>query len=73
MTTTARQMTSQIATDSLLIADLVILGIYEDEFETCAICGHPAAELRIRLDEDHNEVEACESCIDLYCLGYVAD
>lgn len=65
MTTTARTMTSQIATDSLLIADLVILGVFEDEFEVCELRGCYAAELYTRTDNrDGSTVRVCEGCAD---------
>jgi hypothetical protein len=62
MTTTARTLTSQIATDSLLIADLVILGL---EFLACDLCPLPAAELFSRIDNrDDSDVLVCEHCAD---------
>jgi hypothetical protein len=75
MTITARKATVQIATDSADLLDLVILGIYEDEFETCEMGSHPAAELFERRDNrDGSTVLICEyhadyadvSCSDDY-------
>lgn len=72
MTTTARQATAQIATDTADLLDLVIAGLFED-FDNCEMCGHPAAYLFARLTEDGNEINACEACVDEYHLGHIAD
>jgi len=62
MTTTARQATAQIATDSADLLDLVILGI---TFEVCELCGLDAAELFNRIDNrDGADVLVCEHCAD---------
>lgn len=62
MTTTARKATARIITDTAALFDLVILGA---EFETCALCELPAAELFARIDNrDGTEIECCEHCAD---------
>jgi hypothetical protein len=61
MTITARKATAQIATDSADLLDLVILGTLDDEFETCELGGHLAAELYTRTDNrDGSEIRVCE-------------
>lgn len=65
MTITARKATAQIATDTADLLDLVIIGLYEDEFDTCELCEMPAAELYTRTDvRDGSEISACEHCAD---------
>ena len=39
----------------------------------CEICGEGTDFLYTRLDEDGDEVEACETCVDTYRLAYAAD
>ena len=39
----------------------------------CEICGEGTDFLFTRLDEDGDEVEACETCVDTYRLAYAAD
>lgn len=71
MTTTARQATTRIATDTAALFDLVILGA---DFDTCELCGHPAAELYLRVDNrDGAEVSACEHCADHADVSYGDD
>lgn len=81
MTTTARTATRRIADDTADLAAVVINGIFdaivadldvEFEFE-CGICGHGTDEIFHRLTENGDEVDACETCVDTYNLGYVAD
>ncbi len=62
MTTTA-QITARIATTTDALAELVIIGA--EDFETCELCGHAAAELFTRIDNrDNSEIEVCEHCAD---------
>lgn len=72
MTTTARQATRRIA-DTAALVDLVITGLAED-FDTCELCGHAAAELFTRIDNrDGAEIECCEHCADHGDVSYIAD
>lgn len=65
MTTTARQITRRIATDTAAIAGLVTFGIFDTEFETCELNGCTAAELFTRTDNrDGAEIRVCEWCAD---------
>lgn len=71
MTTTARQATRRIITDTDALAALVILGT---EFDTCALCPLPTAELFTRIDNrDGAEVECCEHCADTADVSPIAD
>jgi hypothetical protein len=71
MTTTARQATRRIITDTQAITALVLLGL---EFDTCEICEQPAAELYARIDNrDGAEVGCCEWCADTADVSYIAD
>ncbi len=71
MTTTARQATRRIITDTDALAALVILGT---EFDNCEICTLPAAELFARTDNrDGSEVECCESCANTADVSHIAD
>lgn len=71
MTTTARQATRRIITDTQAIAALVILGL---EFDTCEICEQPAAELYTRIDNrDGAEIACCEHCADTADVSPIAD
>ncbi len=68
MTTTARQATRRIITDTAAISALVLLGL---EFDTCPICNHPAAELLARIDNrDGTEIEHCADTAD---VSHIAD
>jgi hypothetical protein len=65
MTITARKATAQIATDTADLLDLVVAGILDEDFETCAICELPTAELFERTDNrDNAEIRVCEHCAD---------
>jgi hypothetical protein len=71
MTTTARQATRRIITDTDVLAALVILGA---EFETCELCTLPAAELFARTDNrDGAEIECCEHCANTADVSPIAD
>lgn len=68
MTTIARQATRTIAISTTFLGELVISG-----FNHCEICGHAAHCLFERTDEDGDAVYACERCVDMHHLGYVAE
>lgn len=71
MTTTARQATRRIITDTQAITALVLLGL---EFDTCEICEQPAAELYTRIDDrDGAEAECCEHCAIHGDVSWVED
>lgn len=71
MTTTARTATRRIATGTAALFELVILGL---KFETCELCGHPAAELFHRIDNrDGAPVEVCEHCADHADVSPITD
>lgn len=71
MTTTARQATRTIATDTAVLAELVVLGL---EFDTCELCGHFAAELFPRIDNrDGATVGCCEDCANTADVSHIAD
>jgi hypothetical protein len=71
MTTTARQATRRIITDTAAISALVLLGL---EFGTCQICTLAAAELFERIDNrDGAEIQACEHCADTADVSHIAD
>jgi len=73
MTTTARTATSQIATGTAALAELVIAGLFED-FDTCEICQLPVAELFTRIDNrDGAEIECCEHCADTADVSWIED
>lgn len=70
MTTTARQAATRIATTTDALANLVITGL-TDEFDVCAICDLPTAELFTRIDNrDGNPVKCCEHCADTADLSW---
>jgi hypothetical protein len=65
MTITARKATARIATDSADLLDLITFGTLDDEFETCELGDHFAAELYTRTDNrDGSEILVCEHCAD---------
>lgn len=71
MTTTARQATARIITNTAALFELVILGT---EFLTCALCPLPAAELFTRIDNrDGAEIKCCEWCADHADVSPIAD
>ena len=71
MTTTARQATRRISTDTQALAALVLLGL---EFDACEICTLPAAELYARIDNrDDAKVLVCEHCAELADVSPIAD
>ena len=71
MTTTARQATRRIITDTRAISALVLLGL---EFDSCDICTLPAAELFARIDDrDGAPVACCEWCADHADVSPIAD
>jgi hypothetical protein len=71
MTTTARQATRRIITDTQAITALVLLGL---EFDLCQICELPAAELFPRIDNrDDAEIACCEHCADTADVSHIAD
>lgn len=71
MTTTARQATRRIITDTQALAALVLLGL---EFDTCELCELAAAELFARIDNrDDAEVQCCEWCADHADVSPIAD
>ncbi|MEY9909743.1 hypothetical protein ABIA35_005986 [Catenulispora sp. MAP12-49] len=72
MTTTARTGTRHIVTVTAALVDSVLAGL-AGEFDDCAICGHASADLYDRLTEDGDQVRACETCVDRYHLGHVAE
>jgi hypothetical protein len=73
MTTTARQATRRIITDTTAISALVLLGL-EFDFADCEICTLPAAELFERIDNrDGAEISVCEHCADTADVSHIAD
>lgn len=71
MTTTARQATARIITETAAISALVLLGL---EFDSCEICTQAAAELFPRIDNrDGAEIECCEHCADHADVSHIAD
>lgn len=72
MTTTARTATRHIVTVTAALVASVLAALAE-EFDDCETCGHASAYLFDRLTEDGDQVRACETCVDRYCLGYVAE
>jgi hypothetical protein len=72
MNTTARKATALIAGATVVLAALVITALLE-QYDECEFCGRKVADLYDRLTEDGDEVRACEPCVHLHHLGYVAD
>ena len=81
MTTIAKQANIRTANRTAPLALLVIRAkfaviaeVEADEFYTCPICGHAAAEVFTRIDNrDMVEVEICEACADTQDVSYVED
>lgn len=81
MTTIAKQVNIRTANRTAPLALLVIQAkfaviaeVEADEFFTCCMCGHAAAELFTRIDNsDMAEVEICETCADTQDVSYVED
>lgn len=58
-----------------IVADLIAeieAGAEEFEFD-CQMCSNGVHKVSSRLTEDYEPVEACDTCIDAYNLGYVAE
>lgn len=88
MATIARQANIKvIATETTLLAQLIVnakfadiiarldaidAGIQEFDYD-CGMCGDGTNQIFRRMTEDYDEVDACETCVNKYNLGHVAD
>jgi len=88
MATIARQANIKvIATETTPLAQLIVNAKFADiiarldaieahaeEFDyDCGMCGEGTHEIYRRMTEDYEPVDACETCVNKYNLGHVAD